>query len=122
MSTHIDSRICWNNRQCNNNAQVTRVQEHLAANIPAGIILAATGSDFKVDVGTGGTTRIADSPNNIALINDLAREDINTAQVAIESFISVAVIDHDQVPVPVNVPTGKSDRSCIGCEYTGPFR
>ena len=93
----------------------------MAADIPAGIVLVTIGSNFKVNMGTGRTSRITHRTDDIALINDLARENIDAAKMAVKGFIPVAVINYDQITIAIDIPASKGDCSGISGEYTRSF-
>lgn len=85
----------------------------LAAQIPARIILIAVEADFEVNVGTRGIACIAGSADHIALIDNLARHNINTAEVGIECFMAIAMIYDNQVTITEIIPAGVGNCACI---------
>ena len=73
----------------------------------------AVGSYFEVDMGARGITRISNRSKHITLINNLTRKDVYTTEMAIEGFITIAVIDYNQIAIAIDVPSGKGDGSRI---------
>ena len=74
-----------------------------------------------MQVGAGRAACIARTSNLVTLIDNLARRYIDSAQMTVVGLVSVAMINNDQVTIPVDIPTGPGDRAGIGRQYGRPF-
>ena len=81
--------------------------------IAAGIVLEVVQANFKVDVWAGGVACITRCADDVALVNNLARDDIDAAEMTIKRLIAITMIHHDQVTVAKNIESGISHSPCI---------